>query len=322
MMIAANKPPTFGLGTPIDDCYGSCGYGYGCGPVPDQKRKLNNPIDQVQELQETNKRMKIQNQKMKLVCGSCYCPKDNPEKPLGEDAHFISHFAQTIGVADGVGGWARKGIDAGEYARGIMNHAKETATHMAAVGATPVDARKVLNEAYENNADVQGSSTACILSFDKERGSLHALNVGDSGFLLFRESMCLYISPTQQRRFNCPYQLGNHVRGDRPEAAEEFEVEDMMPGDIIVLGTDGLLDNMFVSEIEEVLVAFNKVSGGRDCDCQELASTIAAVALFNSEDEDNVTPFQMAAEKAGVEHVGGKIDDITVVVATVVASST
>ncbi|XP_021809669.1 probable protein phosphatase 2C 55 [Prunus avium] len=194
MIIAANKPPTFGLGTPIDDCYGSCGYGYGCGPVPDQKRKLNNPIDQVQELKETNKRRKIQNQKMKLVCGSCYCPKDNPEKPLGEDAHFISHFAQTIGLADGVGGWARKGIDAGEYARGIMNHAKETATHMAAVGATPVDARKVLNEAYENNADVQGSSTACILSFDKERGSLHAVNVGDSGLdsrLLVAEDISL-----------------------------------------------------------------------------------------------------------------------------------
>ncbi|KAH0986468.1 hypothetical protein GBA52_013645 [Prunus armeniaca] len=196
MMIAANKPPTFGLETPIDGGYGSCGYGYGCGPAPHQKRKLNNPIDEVQELRDTKKRMKIQNEKMKLVCGSCYCPKDNPKKPLGEDAHFISHFAQTIGVADGVGGWARKGIDAGEYARGIMNHAKETATHMAAIGAHPVDARK------------------------------------------------------------------------------------------------------------------------------ELASTIAAVALFNSEDEDNVTPFQMAAEKAGVEHVGGKIDDITVVVAIVVASRT
>ncbi|CAL8084008.1 unnamed protein product [Prunus armeniaca] len=48
-----------------------------------------------------------------------------PRKPLGEDAHFICHDAQTIGVADGVHSWARKGVNAGEYARGLMNHTKK-----------------------------------------------------------------------------------------------------------------------------------------------------------------------------------------------------
>ncbi|CAL2247311.1 unnamed protein product [Prunus armeniaca] len=48
-----------------------------------------------------------------------------PGKPLGEDAHFICHDAQTIRVADGVGSWARKGVNAGEYARGLMNHTKK-----------------------------------------------------------------------------------------------------------------------------------------------------------------------------------------------------
>ncbi|KAI5327833.1 hypothetical protein L3X38_027229 [Prunus dulcis] len=104
--------------------------------------------------------------------------------------------------------------------------------------------------------------------------------------------MCFFKSSTQQRSFNCPYQLGNCVGGDCPEAAEEFEVEELRPGDIIVLGTDGLLDNIFASEIEEVIVAY-EVSG----------------------------PFQMDVQKAGREHVGGKIDDITVVVARVLAST-
>ncbi|CAL2268265.1 unnamed protein product [Prunus armeniaca] len=48
-----------------------------------------------------------------------------PGKPLGEDAHFICHDAQTIGVADGIGSWARKGVNAGEYVRGLMNHTKK-----------------------------------------------------------------------------------------------------------------------------------------------------------------------------------------------------
>ncbi|VVA29449.1 PREDICTED: probable phosphatase 2C [Prunus dulcis] len=102
--------------------------------------------------------------------------------------------------------------------------------------------------------------------------------------------MCFFKSSTQQRSFNCPYQLGNCVGGDCPEAAEEFEA-----------GTDGLLDNIFASEIEEVIVAY-EVSG-QDCD------------------KYNVSPFQMEVQKAGREHVGGKIDDITVVVARVLAST-
>ncbi|KAL6283464.1 hypothetical protein ACE6H2_014393 [Prunus campanulata] len=281
-----------------------------------RKRKVNKS-DQIQELLLQNRRKKIHNEKMKLVCGSCYLPKDNPDKPLGEDAHFICHEGQTIGVADGVGGWAKIGVDAGVYARGLMNNANQTAMDMTRAAAAAVDPRNVLNQAYANNAGVQGSSTACILSLNKERGALHAVNVGDSGFLVFRDSRCLYKSPPQQRMFNCPYQLGNHVGYDRPKSALEFVME-AVPGDIIVLGTDGLLDNMFPSEIEDVLVSFGE--SGRDC--EELASATANLALFNSLDKYSVSPFQMEAEKAGVEHAGGKIDDITVVVAQVVASST
>ncbi|XP_021815695.1 probable protein phosphatase 2C 55 [Prunus avium] len=325
-MMIANNNPVFGYGrinfknNNIPSINNFCALGSGFGNVDQdfelgRKRKLN----QLPEL--IPKRRKIRNE-MKLVCGSSYFPKYNPEKPLGEDAHFVSHDAQTVGVADGVGSWARKGIDAGEYARGLMNHAKQAATNMSAVGVAAVDAGKVLREAYVNNFGIQGSSTACILSLDKERGTLHAVNVGDSGFMVFRDAKCMLKSPTQQRRFNCPFQLGNHVGSDRPQVALEFVVEELAPGDIIVLGTDGLLDNMFGSEIEEVLVAFNKVSGGRDIDCAEVASTIATLALYNSLDKDNISPFQMEAQKAGLEHPGGKIDDITVVVAHVLESTT
>ncbi|KAH0986538.1 hypothetical protein GBA52_013715 [Prunus armeniaca] len=65
--------------------------------------------------------------------------------------------------------------------------------------------------------------------------------------------------------------------------------------------------------------AWQTAGSGRDC--EELASAIANLALFNSLDKYSVSPFQMEAQKAGLEHAGGKIDDITVVVAQVVASS-
>ncbi len=37
-----------------------------------------------------------------------------------EGSHTVN---KQVGVADGVGGWARHGIDAGEYARQLMSNA-------------------------------------------------------------------------------------------------------------------------------------------------------------------------------------------------------
>lgn len=60
----------------------------------------------------------------------------HPEKMAkgGEDWYFIAANCRAIGVADGVGGWAEVGVDAGAYARGIMNHAATVADGIAKVG--------------------------------------------------------------------------------------------------------------------------------------------------------------------------------------------
>ena len=42
--------------------------------------------------------------RLKMNIGSFYLPKDNAEKPQGEDAHFFSKEKNTIGVADEVSG--------------------------------------------------------------------------------------------------------------------------------------------------------------------------------------------------------------------------
>ena len=47
---------------------------------------------------------------------------------------------------------------------------------------------------------------------------LHTVNVGDSGFVLIRSGKIVYQSPVQQRRFNCPYQLGK--TRDNPSIAQ------------------------------------------------------------------------------------------------------
>lgn len=97
-----------------------------------------------------------------MVCGAFHISKDRDGNPQGDDAYFINGEKQTIGVADGVGGWSHKGIDAGEYARKLMSHAANAVQNLAAVGSD-INPKQVLTEAYSKTLE-DGSSTACILT--------------------------------------------------------------------------------------------------------------------------------------------------------------
>ncbi|KAL0404858.1 UNVERIFIED_CONTAM: putative protein phosphatase 2C 55 [Sesamum radiatum] len=247
--------------------------------------------------------------RLTILAGSSYIPKDNPSKPRGDDAHFYSHEAQVIGVADGVGGWARRGIDAGEYARELMRNAAE-AVH----GRRPadVDPKDVLMDAFLKTG-APGSSTACIISI--AGGRLRAANLGDSGFLVIRGGKTVYKSPAQQHGFIYPYQMGS-TSGDLPDEAEEMAVA-VERGDIVIAGTDGLFDNLFPEDIEELVELCLK----KESLPEVVACTLARAAREKSLEKRTASPFEVAAYEAGVEHFGGKYDDITVVAAYVVSDS-
>nr|POE61500.1 putative protein phosphatase 2c 55 [Quercus suber] len=102
---------------------------------------------------------------------------------------------------------------------------------------------------------------------------------------------------------------------DKPCSAIVTTVERLLPGDIIVLGTGGLLDNMFTAEIEDI-ISKGSLEG---VNTEKLASTIAHLALFNSMDKNIDSPFAQVARLAGLKHNGGKRDDITVIVGHVIA---
>jgi len=102
----------------------------------------------------------------------------------GEDANFMTPNA--VGVADGVGGWAAHGIDAGEYARGLMTAAQES---VDVHGQT--DPLAILWHAYRGVSHL-GSSTCLILTLDPQRGILHSANLGDSAFRVIRDGQIHY----------------------------------------------------------------------------------------------------------------------------------
>jgi protein phosphatase PTC7 len=110
-----------------------------------KKRRLGELVETI--VLKYDDKVVVPEESLKMVCGAAYFPKDNPLKPRGEEAYFLCEEKQAIGVADGVGGWAGKGIDASEYARELMNNAF-MAVHRQPDGA--VDPKAVLNEAFLN----------------------------------------------------------------------------------------------------------------------------------------------------------------------------
>ncbi|KAF5188142.1 phosphatase PTC7-like protein [Thalictrum thalictroides] len=170
-----------------------------------------------------------------------------------------------------------------------------------------VDPKNVLNFAY-SNTKAEGASTTCIITLRHK--SLHAVNIGDSGFRIYKGHKCIYRSPVQHRGFNnCPYHLGNAVKCDSPSLAEVLEVP-IEVGDIVVAGTDGLFDNIFDSEIEEQLKKGIEYGLG----APDMACYLADLVLYNSFDRYTLSPYGLKAQQSRIKHQGGKIDDITVIV--------
>lgn len=240
----------------------------------------------------------------------------------GEDAYFYATGQNVfgMGVADGVYMWKEQGIDSGTMARTLM----ETCQHMVAAGCE--DVFKVLSIAarHVESEGVQGSCTACLLTINKESGKLQSATLGDSGFLVVGrgpgssvagegELRVKFRTPQLEHEFGCPYQLGHHRYANSPADAE-LSTLPVVAGDVIVMGSDGLLDNMsdkeMVAQVGALLQAGAKPAA--------MAQQMAKVAFDNSLDKQRITPYSRAATEAfDMVYSGGKPDDITVLVAVV-----
>ncbi|KAJ6367041.1 hypothetical protein OIU77_003427 [Salix suchowensis] len=247
---------------------------------------------------------------LKLLSGSCYLPHPDKEETGGEDAHFICEDEQAIGIADGVGGWADVGVNAGLFSRELMSHSVN-AIQEECNGS--IDPSRVLEKAHAN-MKARGSSTACIIALKSE--GLHAINLGDSGFMVVRDGCTIFESPVQQHGFNFTYQLESGNGGDLPSSGQVFTIP-VAPGDVIIAGTDGLFDNLYNNEVTAVVVHAIRTGLGPEATAQK----IAALARQRALDTNRQTPFSTAAQDAGYRYYGGKLDDITVVVSYVTNSA-
>lgn len=245
--------------------------------------------------------------KMKFKSGVSMLPHPEKEHKGGEDAYFIHKGDYCVGVADGVGGWAEVGVDPGLYSKELMQHAVTILDDHTGVAHSEIP--QLVLEGAHAKTKARGSCTACIVCLHE--GKAHASNLGDSGFMIARNGVVHFISPQQQHEFNFPFQIGSpDSMSDPPTAADKHAV-DVKHGDILIAATDGLFDNVFPDEAA-ALVAMSKNKGE---DPHKAAELLAKFARGRAADPRYLSPFAYGAQQLGMRYLGGKMDDITVLVA-------
>lgn len=265
-----------------------------------------------------------------------FLPKKSPavHSPTGEDNFFavvppagaLQHLA--VGVADGVGGWSEIGYD-------LLAISRELCRSMGTLfgsnhALTPKQLLALAFQEIQKSGKVEiGGTTACLGTLDP-LGLLQVANLGDSWCGVFRGSKCVLETEFQTHGFNTPFQLavipekilaqaraqGKRYIRDAPTNADEYRFQ-LEKGDVVMFATDGVTDNIAVRDMEIFLQdrADRLVSQeGRD----EITSEFVAKVVELAKDPTYPSVFaQELSRLSGQKYLGGKEDDITVVVVVV-----
>jgi len=243
----------------------------------------------------------------------------HPEKAYtgGEDAYF-THEDNAVGVADGVGGWASVGVDSSIYSNALMKHAKSFFSSKQVLTSND-PATDSLQFGYEQCKSITGSSTGVVAAV--VGSNIKLCNVGDSKAILFRlnedkQYKVQAFTKEQTYKFNFPYQLGTGSDSSPKLDGEKYEWS-LQDGDVLILASDGVTDNLWNEDIAAIINSESRSSP------LILAQKISRKTFEIAEDSySTTTPWAVGAKAAGKRGgvwVGGKVDDITVVVSKVSA---
>lgn len=182
-----------------------------------------------------------------------------------------------------------------------------------------LDVIDALDDAFVETKDTlekqqeTGSSTLIIAALNEEQNTLDILNIGDSSIWVFREGEVIFTVNHVAKQANCPRQLGTNTTELPSTLVSPFSIP-VEPGDLILMSSDGVSDNLWINEIEDILR--EKYDKDRDESLQEVADSIVHLATDRSFDNFAVCPYQLNAATSA--NAGGKTDDISVLFAKVI----
>ncbi|GAB4813840.1 hypothetical protein N2152v2_000886 [Parachlorella kessleri] len=269
-------------------------------------------------------------QLLRLVAAGTSIPHPAKAESGGEDAFFVSgQGLGAVGVADGVGGWALEGINPALYPRQLLEQCEEGL-------AQHEEPLPVLLHAHDR-AHAPGSCTVCLATL-QAGAMLKLVSLGDcSAAVIRRGAGIVFKAETQEHQFNMPFQMASlkFLPGsDHPDQARQYEVA-VQDGDVVVLGSDGLFDNLWEDDLVALVQArLEDLTAAPDAAAlqaaaQQLAEQLALQAHSLAQDPTYVSPFAVERHERATspfvralsKPAGGKLDDVTVVVGVVSALS-
>ena len=282
----------------------------------------------------------------------------------GEDAFFVAKVgretnATAFGILDGVGGWASHGIDPADFSHGLATHMGKIALKWNGTELRPKELLQIGYETTVSDPTISaGGTTACVAVANKD-GRMQIANLGDSGFIQLRGGAVHHYSNPQTHAFNTPYQLSitpprilaqAEIFGGVPlnDAPDKADLQDHMlrHGDVLVLATDGIWDNLSSGEVLNIVSNEMRSRGAWEKDEEHgfvvtekiasltrpgqaktlqgiIAAAIVGEAKAASHNDKRDGPFAKEASRfyPNEPYHGGKVDDISVVVVIPVDNS-
>jgi len=265
-----------------------------------------------------------------------------------KDADARLEAPMILGVADGVSQIEDFGIDASALPNKLLRRCRDLGMRQLIPGAStsPEDTYRgpipLVREAFERTGDCLGSTTLVLAVLDNStriHGKLHpmiaVISIGDCELLILRRlhgqhSLLQPVFHTEMQRidghFQTPLQLARVDERIDPEFHDDITIEviekgsavhcvSAYEGDIVIMGSDGVFDNLYLDEVAELcngVLQPGHPGPVPDAALEHLARQIVEACHAKTQ------PNYMGVYPEAPIGRGGKVDDTSCVVAEVI----
>lgn len=211
--------------------------------------------------------------------------KPHSHNNIGEDAYFFRniHSNYIFGIADGVGGWCKYGVSSGLISSQLMINSYHMSEDLCD------DPQAIMLRAYnliKNKKEIlAGGTTCCIITYNVQTKKLKTACLGDSGYIIIRNNTIIFdagfkiIDCVPRQLSIVPPELRMIVSNCDDPSHSDVREHQLEKGDIVLLATDGLWDNISRSEV--VLNA--------EGNSVNIANKMLTIALKNNYKPDDIT---------------------------------
>ncbi|KAJ6115976.1 hypothetical protein N7523_006393 [Penicillium sp. IBT 18751x] len=260
----------------------------------------------------------------------------------GDDAIVVAE--NFLGVDDGVGAWATKPHGhAALWSRLLLHFWALEIERRVSADAPSLNPIEYLQSAYEETIQATttptewfGTTTSvtALLHWTQEQDGtrkplLYVTNIGDCKVIVIRpsEEKVLFRTTEQWHWFDCPMQLGTNSV-DTPRKDAVLSTVTLQEDDIVLAVSDGVMDNLWEHEVVKVVLdSLQKWDNGGCLDVTSpsdssnnrmvyAAREVLTAALNIAQDPFAESPYMEKAIDEGLAIEGGKMDDISVVIAS------